>query len=445
MQVARLVVALVLLLPLIGSCSEEADAETQVIIDSDGAFDDIKAILYLLEQPNIEVAALTFSGTGIAHCPGAAENASALLERIGAPQIPVACGRQTPLQGNNAAPAAWRTAADTLGGVALPEPRPLSDMTAPELLAATIGASQDDIVLIALGPLTNVAEAIALDPDLLDKVEMMYLMGGAVDVGGNVLYANADAEFNIWADPTAAAMVFETGVPITLVPLDATNDVPVTPYLYQAVEAHRTHSAVSEFTADYLEATPLIGGMYHWDELAAVVTTDESVVTLEDRQLTIDQDGVTVETPTGRTVRVAVAADRAAFEDHFYAAIIGTSDPGIPAWQPDATLSWDGITCTYEGPDPLPDDFFIRLDNTSDGFMAFVSGIYDAGTTIADFEATTEAGDGGTPDWWLERVVVGAPSGAHDVWVTKGGPSITGLCYIDPTRVWEVAGPRLPE
>jgi hypothetical protein len=329
--------------------------------------------------------------------------------------------------------------------VELPEPRPLSDLTAPELLAATIDASQDDIVFVALGPLTNVAEAIALDPNLLDNVEMMYLMGGAVDVGGNVLYANANAEFNIWADPTAAAIVFDTGVPITLVPLDATNDVPVTPFLYQAVEAHRTYSAVSEFTAEYLEVTPLIGGMYHWDELAAVVATDESVVTLEERQLEIDEDGATVGVPAGRTVRVAVAADVAAFENHFYAAIIGTSDPGVPAWQPDAIMTWDGTTCTYEGPDPLPDDFFIRLDNTSDGFMAFVSGIYDAGTTLADFEAAVEAGSPGTPDWWLERAVISAPSGAHEVWVTTGGPSITGLCYIDPTRVWEVAGPRLPE
>lgn len=112
MQAARLVVALILLLPLFGSCSDDADT-TQVIIDSDGAFDDIKAILYLLEQPDIEVVALTFSGTGIAHCLEAAENAGALLERIDAPQIPFACGRQTPLQGDNAAPPTWRNAADT--------------------------------------------------------------------------------------------------------------------------------------------------------------------------------------------------------------------------------------------------------------------------------------------------------------------------------------------
>ena len=108
-------------------------------------------------------------------------------------------------------------------------------------------------------------------------------------------------------------------------------------------------------------------------------------------------------------------------------------------------LAWDGTTCTYEGPDPLPDDFFIRLDNTSDGFMAFVTGIYDAGTTIADFNDATEAGESGTPDWWKERAAVGAPAGAHDVWRERGGESISALCYVDPTQVWEVAGPRLSE
>jgi inosine-uridine nucleoside N-ribohydrolase len=430
------------MLGVVGGCGGSDDT-TRVIIDSDGAFDDIKAILYLLEQPDIDVVALTFSGTGIAHCPDAAENTSALLERLDAPDIPVACGRTTPLAGDNEAPPIWRTAADTLGGVDLPEPRPLSPLDAPALLADAISSTKD-VVVVALGPLTNLAEAVEEDVDVLDNVAMMYLMGGAVDAGGNA-FENPAAEFNIWADPLAAQIVFATDVPITLVPLDATNYLPVTPYLYQAVEAHRDYSEVSKFAAEYLEVSPLFGGMYHWDELAAVVATDEAVVTLEERLITIDGGGATVEDTNGKVIRVAVAADPAAFEAHFYSAIIGTADPGIPAWQPDAVLTWDGTDCTYEGPDPLPEDFFIRLDNNTGEFMAFVTGIYDAGTTLADFNAAVEGGASGTPDWWLERAVVGAPPGARDVWPTRGGSTITALCYIDPTRVWEVAGPRLSD
>lgn len=446
MRVARFLLSTTLLAATLGGCAgDDSTAVRPVIVDSDGAFDDIKAIVYLLEQPDFEVIALTLSGTGIAHCPEAAYNVSALLERIGAPQIPVACGRTTPLAGNNEAPPAWRNAADTLGGVDLPEPRPLDELDAPDLLAEAIKSADDKVTIVALGPLTNVAEALNTDPEILTDVEMMYLMGGAVDVGGNVLYGNPDAEFNIWADPTAADMVFATEVPITLIPLDATNYLPVTPYLYEAAEVHRDFSAVSAFTADYLSVTPFLGGIYHWDELAAVATIDESVVTIEDRLLTIDVEGATIEDAAGRPVRVATAADRRTFESHFYGTIFGTADPDVPNWEPDVVMAWDGTACSYTGPDLLPDEFFIRIDNTSDEFAAFVTGIYDAGTTAADFEAAVTAGEPGTPSWWKERAVIGAPAGAREVWPARGGDTITALCYIDPSNVWEVAGPRLQE
>jgi hypothetical protein len=300
--------------------------------------------------------------------------------------------------------------------------------------------------------LTNVAEALEKKPDLLDKVDMIYLMGGAVDVGGNVfmIETNEIAEFNIWADPTAAANVFDADVPITLLPLDATNDLPVTPYLYDAVAAHQDASATASFLAEYLNATPFLGGIYHWDELAAVTAIDESVVTLEDRTLSITtgpgaQEGATVDDGNGRPVRVATSADRALFERHFYEAMIGAPDPGIPGWEPDVVLTWDGTTCTYQGPDSLPNEFFIRLDNGGDGFFGLVTGAYDVGTTRADFEAALAAGEPGQPDWWLPGAQVFAPAGAHDVWPMRGGEGLTALCYVDPTRVWEVAGPRLPE
>lgn len=445
MRFGRTLLAIGVAILLLAACNtgDSADGVTQVVVDSDGAFDDIKAILYLLEQPDVEIVALTFSGTGIAHCPAAAENASALLERLDAPDIPVACGRTTPLEGDNEAPPMWRTAADTLGGVDLPEPRPLHEAGAADLLTEVLNEA-DDVVLVALGPLTNLAEAVEEDANVLDNVSMMYLMGGAVDAGGNAI-ENPEAEFNIWADPLAAQIVFDTDVPVTLVPLDATNYVPVTPYLYEAVEAHRDYSATSQFTAEYLQVSPLFGAMYHWDELAAVVATDESVATIHERQIVINSAGATIEDPSGRMTRVAVSADPAAFEDHFYSAIIGTADPGIAPWTPDAVLTWDGTICTYDGPDPLPDDFWIRLDNNAaDGFVAFVTGIYDAGTSVADFNAAIEAGAAGTPDFWLQRGVIGAPSGARDVWPARGGPDITGLCYASASQVWEVSGPRLP-
>ncbi len=454
MPVLRYALTAVLLVAVVAGCGgsgsdSSRSSATQVIVDGDGAFDDVKAILYLLEQPDIEVLAITMSGTGIGHCPAAAENVSAVLERIEAPDIPVACGRTTPLEGNNEAPEVWRNATDNLGGVDLPDPRALAGVGAPALLAETISAS-DGIVLVALGPLTNVAEAVEAEPGLLDRVEMIYLMGGAVDVPGNMIDVNPAAEFNIWADPHAAAIVFDTDVPITLVPLDATNAVPVTPYLYEAVSAHRDASAVSQFTADYLDATPLIGGLYHWDELAAVIATDESVATIEDRNLAIEEEGgaqagATLESPAGRVVRVAVDADREAFEDHFYQAIIGTGDTGLPAWEPDASLTWDGTACSYAGPDPLPDLLVVQINNLGVDPVALITGAYAPGTTTADAEALRASGSTETPEWWKQQALIGVLAGAHDVWFVEGGSDITALCYLDNTRFWEIAGPRLTD
>lgn len=450
MRIFRALLVIALLATAAPSCgSTESDSgSTLVVVDSDGAFDDIKAILFLLRQPDVEIVALTLSGTGIAHCPAAAENVAALLARIDAPEIPVACGRSTPLAGDNQAPQVWRDSADTLGNVALPPPRPLAGVSAPELLIDVIGSASRDVTLVALGPLTNVAEALRQDSGLLDKVEMMYLMGGAVEAGGNVLYGNAAAEFNIWADPVAAVEVLATDVPITLVPLDATNDLPVTPYLYDAVDAHRDASLISAFMADYLDVSPLLGGIYHWDELAAVAATDESVVTIEDRLISITtgpegEEGVTQVDPGGRPVRVAVAADRGRFEAHFYKAIVDAADPGVPAWAPDAVVSWDGADCSYTGPDPLPDEFYLQIDNESDRFVAFLTGAYDAGTTAADFFAALEDPSGAVPDWWLSGTEIFSPAGAHDVYPVRGGEGLTALCWAGPAEIWELAGVRL--
>ena len=86
------------------------------------------------------------------------------------------------------------------------------------------------MTLLATGPLTNVAEALGRDPSLAGRLEMVYAMGGAVSVGGNVRLpgTGGKAEWNFFVDPRAARVVLSSGVPVTLVPLDATNRAPVT-------------------------------------------------------------------------------------------------------------------------------------------------------------------------------------------------------------------------
>ncbi|MBN1584365.1 MAG: nucleoside hydrolase, partial [Anaerolineae bacterium] len=188
--------------------------------------------------------------------------------------------------------------------------------------------------LVVLGPLTNVAETLAADPALAQEIAAITVMGGAVNVAGNVGSSsdieNEVAEWNIYADPYAAAEVFRSEAAITLVPLDATNDVPLTMDFYRRLERDRTTS-VAEFVYRVLtaqEASIRSGGYYFWDPLAAAIAADASLSTFETLPLIVVEEespasGQTAQSERGSPIRVAVAADRARFEAVFIDVING--------------------------------------------------------------------------------------------------------------------------
>ena len=303
-----------------------------VIIDTDMAADDWMAILYLLNRPDVRVEAITVTGTGEAHCEPGIKNAMDLAALAGQPDIPVSCGRATPLQGDHAFPAEWRARVDGLAGLTLPDnPAAPSPLSAVELLASGINSMPEKVTLIALGPLTNLAEALQSAPEIGENVEMVYIMGGAVDVPGNVGAShvgidNPWADWNIYVDPRAAAVVFQSGVPVTLIPLDATNHVPVTTeFLDRLEDDHDTPEA--GFAFDVLSQTEYrdfirLGGYYLWDAIAAAILTDNSLADFETRKLTVieeegEQSGRTLAGEDGRPVRVAVDVDAERFEQLF--------------------------------------------------------------------------------------------------------------------------------
>jgi inosine-uridine nucleoside N-ribohydrolase len=305
-----------------------------VVIDTDMGNDDWMAILYLLNRPDVEVKAITVSGTGLAHCGPGTQNALGLLELAEYEDVPVACGRETPLLGNHAFPNDWRLGADQLSGLKLPESdRQVSEQGAAELLSETVGASSGKVTLLALGPLTNLAEAIQSSPSLTASLEMVYVMGGAVHVPGNIASVgvgieNEAAEWNIYADPRAANLVFASGAPVTLVPLDATNHVPLNEPFYERLgkekaspEAEFVHSVLTQIR-DFLGTE----GYYLWDPLAAAVLTDESLATFETTNLTVveaegTESGRTKPMPDGPAVRIALTVDGSRFEQTFLEAL----------------------------------------------------------------------------------------------------------------------------
>lgn len=302
-----------------------------VIIDTDMAPDDWMAILYLLQSSLVDVKAVTVVATGEAHARPGTRNALGLLALTGNTGIPVACGRKTPLDGDHKWPLIVRKLVDWRFGLSLPrskvKPSPLS---AVELLIQQIMESPNKVVLFAIGPLTNVAEAIQQHPEIGDNIERIVIMGGAVDVPGNITPSgfkkvdNHTAEWNIYCDPYAAAVVFASGAPITLVPLDVTNTVPMTRDFHERSAQLRLTPA-----ADFVHRT--VGRLkflidrhayYFWDPLAAVLITHEDVGEYEQVKLKViagegPDSGRTLESEDGQIIRVCTRVDTERFEAVF--------------------------------------------------------------------------------------------------------------------------------
>ena len=190
----------------------------KVIIDTDPGTDDVLALIMALNSPEMDILALT-TVEGNATLEHTTKNALAVLEYMSRAEIPVHSGESTPLAGefyhayNIHGPAGLT--------VSLPEPQTaLASIDAVGYIAQTaldMRAAGDDLTLIALGPLTNVARALQRDVRLKDALGSVLVMGGTGDDPGNV---TPYAEFNIWDDPHAANAIFQSGVPVTLIGLD---------------------------------------------------------------------------------------------------------------------------------------------------------------------------------------------------------------------------------
>ena len=224
----------------------------RIIIDTDPGQDDAVAILLALASPEeIEVLGIT-AVAGNVPLPLTARNARIVCELAGRRDIPVFAGCDRPLERPlvTAEHVHGRTGLD---GPVLPEPTmALEDGHAVEFIVNTLRAEPPGTVtLCPLGPLTNIASAFREAPDIVDRVAEIVLMGGAYFEVGNITPA---AEFNIYVDPQAADIVFRSGAPLTVMPLDVTHKALVTKPRNDAFRALGTPvgRAVAEMT-DFFE------------------------------------------------------------------------------------------------------------------------------------------------------------------------------------------------
>lgn len=300
-----------------------------LIIDTDAGSDDILAIAYLLSHPSVHVDGITIAN-GLAHVDAGARNLAKLVEVSGRQNVPVFAGRPTPLRDNAEFPRDWRKLADDLPGVKLPaSSRPPSPKPAADFLIEHLRDKKHVVSILALGPLTNLAEALKREPSISQSIERIVIMGGAINVPGNLgdggafQTNNKTAEWNIFVDPLAARLVFRSHIPILLVPLDATNKVPIDLAFLSEFKA-RAVSPLGQVAAQVLEADreSIVGKYFFaWDPLAAVALLHPEVVRSKRLHIDVLQDapatGRTAETPGNPNADVALDADAARFRKIF--------------------------------------------------------------------------------------------------------------------------------
>jgi pyrimidine-specific ribonucleoside hydrolase len=322
-----------------------------VILDVDTGVDDALAILFAVAHPGIDVLGICCVA-GNASLERVVENTLRVLDVAGAPDIPVAAGARRPL----ISPARSASHVHGEGGLGTVHLPPGDRVPVPEgaveLMRRLITDSPRPVTLVALAPQTNLALLLRQYPDLADNIERIVFMGGSAGVGN----ATAVAEFNVWHDPEAAAIVLDSGIPTFMYGLDVFTQVSVDRDVAAALEQGDSAygrvvgslltNRVARSASSAAEYTGLIGDA---GALCALVDPDALVTrllpvrveltgygrgqTIVDRRLGRGEDSLHGSANNGEVVEVALDVDAPRFA-RLFLDTLGLSAPGTPGREP---------------------------------------------------------------------------------------------------------------
>ncbi len=314
----------------------------RVLIDCDVGVDDALALILAFHSSELEVKAVT-GVNGNVSLDRVFENIQKVLYLIH-PQLKplIAKGADQPLKGRPIYAHSVH-GKDGLGGAKIDRRKEeewwqIYPGHADELITKMAHQYPDELTLIATGPLTNLALGLQKDPEGMRKVKEVVIMGGAVRTKGNT---TPHAEFNIFVDPLAAKMVFESGLPITLVPLDVTHQVFLTPQVIED-KVIPINNSFSRFlieaigynltTHRFLRGSELI---YLHDPLAVGVVIHPNLVRKERLSLDVkiqegEHYGHISEIEEGPKIEVCLAVDAKAFWDLFLTRLHSNYNNQIP-------------------------------------------------------------------------------------------------------------------
>jgi inosine-uridine nucleoside N-ribohydrolase len=285
--------------PLAAPAAPDDDA-TPIVVDTDLAGDDLVALAYLLRRPDLRVVAVTIAGTGEVGCDPGVDLVADLVHALGEGWMPVACGREEPAR---EWPADWVATAEAAPGlprldttfVARSEPAPL--------LIAKLAAATEDLRVVALGPLSNLADLADRWPQDYRRLSGIWSMAGAVDVPS----IDGVAEWNAAADPKAFATVLAGPVPVTVVPDDP---IPA--------------GTPEEIVVGVVGAIATAAGDVpkRWDLATSAAFAEPSLAEVQRGTWTVDDTGRLTRTGPG-TTSVVTALDEAGLNASYAAAFSG--------------------------------------------------------------------------------------------------------------------------
>lgn len=292
-----------------------------VMLDVDTGVDDAAAIAYALGMEADVVGISTVAGNiGIDR---STDNTLRVLSLLGGEDVPVFRGASRPLV------AEFKDASHVHGGNGLggaeipPAIGDEADLTAPEAIIAMAEEFDGDLILVCVGPYTNLAMALSLRPGITQQIKTLVLMGGSYFNSGNV---TPYAEFNVWADAEAAHQVFAADWnEVIAIGLDVTHQTAITHKMWQQIPEDAEGSAwLLKQIVERTYTERVRSGFFLHDPLAMAVALDPSLVTLENHAVNVvlegEQRGRT-QVSDGGNVRVATGVDSKRFMQRFCKAV----------------------------------------------------------------------------------------------------------------------------
>lgn len=298
-----------------------------VFMEHDGAIDDILSQLLLLTMDDIELIGVNVTPADC-YLEPAVESAYKILQLFNRTDIPIGVCHE---HGVNAFPSEWRARPEIIN--ALPmlinldyplDPYELKD--GKQLLAESLFNQSEPVTILMTGPCTNLVKTIEANPELKDRIEEVVWMGGAFRTRGNVQTYQHDgsAEWNAYWDPESSKTLFQMDLPLTCIPLDVTNQVPVNKAFLKLL-ATQSKSSISQLAGQLWAMTIDTIPSYHyvyfmWDTLATSYLALQEHFETEIVKAKVSNrppnEGQTYLAPDGNKVKIATKVDKAIFYEY---------------------------------------------------------------------------------------------------------------------------------